>query len=56
LPQFLRCGQDGSINGLSSVAFGFAIGIAGQRPDPVQHPKLHASASINGVPAIMRDH
>jgi hypothetical protein len=37
-------------------SFGFAIGIAGQRPDPVQHPKLHASASINGVPAIMRDH
>jgi hypothetical protein len=41
--------------GFSCVVFGFAVGAvpAGVLAWPMQHPELHTSASVDGVPTII---
>lgn len=55
LPLFLLFRSMGWINLMTCVVFGFAIGAAptGIVTWPMQHPELHASASVDGVPTII---
>lgn len=55
LPLFLVFRSMGWINVVTCVVFGFAVGAApaGVLTWPLQHPELHASASVDGVPTII---
>jgi hypothetical protein len=55
LPLFLVFRLKGWINVMSCVVSGFAVGAvpAGLLTWPMQHPELHMSASVDGVPTII---
>jgi hypothetical protein len=55
LPLFLVFRSKGWINVMSCVVSGFAVGAvpAGVLTSPMQHPELHTSASVDGVPTII---
>jgi hypothetical protein len=55
LPLFLAFRSKGWINVVSCVVFGFVVGAvpAGVLTWPMQHPELHTSASVDGVPTII---
>jgi hypothetical protein len=54
-PLFLVFRSKGWINVMTCVVFGFAVGAvpAGVLTWPMQHPELHTSASVDGVPTII---
>ncbi len=55
LPLLLVFQSMGWINAMSCVVFGFAVGAApaGVLTWPMQHPRLHTNASVDGVPTII---
>jgi len=55
LPLFLAFRSMEWVNVMSCVVFGFVIGAvpAGVVTLPMQHPELHVSASVDGVPTII---
>jgi hypothetical protein len=55
LPLFLIFRSKGWINVMLCVVFGFAVGSApaGVLTWPIQHPELHTTASVDGVPTII---
>jgi hypothetical protein len=55
LPLFLACRSKAWINVMSCVAFGFVVGAAptGVLTWPMQHPELHASVAVDGVPTLI---
>ena len=58
LPLFLVFRLKGWVNVMSCVALGFAVGAvpAGVLTWPMEHPELHTSASVDGVPAHQWGH
>jgi hypothetical protein len=55
LPLFLVFRSKGWINVMTCVAVGFAVGAvpAGVLTWPMQHPELHTSVSVDGVPTMI---